>query len=76
VHYKLGNHVLARDQLRFAVSREPDNAVLQYHLAMIYKETKQIAEAQTALKKALSGPNNFPERKLAEAALKEIASSK
>src|SRR5262249_11049485 len=76
VHYKLRNYVLARDQLRFAVSKQPANAVFQYHLAMIYKETKQISEAQTALKKALSSPGDFKEKSLAQAALKEIASLK
>src|SRR5262249_8685695 len=72
VYYKLGNQVLARDQLRFAVSKQPDNAVYQYHLAMIYKETKQLSEAKNALKKALSSPTVFKEKPLAEAALKEI----
>jgi len=36
VYYKLGSHVLARNQLQFAVSKQPDNPVFQYHLAMIY----------------------------------------
>jgi tetratricopeptide (TPR) repeat protein len=76
IYYKLGNHVLARDQLKFAVSKEPNNAVYQYHLGMIYKETKQFAEAETALKKALSSPNNFKEKPLAEAALKDVVSIK
>lgn len=76
VYYKLGNHVLARDQLKFAVSREPDNAVFQYHLAMIFRQTKQINEAQTALRKAVNNPKAFKEKPLAEAALKEIANLK
>jgi Tfp pilus assembly protein PilF len=64
---------LARDQLQFAVSKQPDNPVFQYHLAMIYKETKQINEAQSALKKAVGSPKDFKEKSLAQAALKDIA---
>jgi predicted Zn-dependent protease len=73
VYYKLGNQVLARNQLQFAVSKQPDNAVFEYHLAMIYKETKQFSEAQNALRKALGSPKDFKEKSLAQAALKEIA---
>jgi len=73
VQYKLGRHVLARDQLQFAASKQPDNPVFQYHLALVYKETQQIREAETALRKALSSPRNFKERSLADAALKEIS---
>jgi tetratricopeptide (TPR) repeat protein len=76
VYYKLGNQVLARDQLRFAVTKEPDNAVFQYHLGMIYKQTKEIPEAQAALKKATSSPKDFKEKSLAKEALKEIATLK
>jgi tetratricopeptide (TPR) repeat protein len=76
VYYKLGNLLLARDQLQFATSHQPDNAVFQYHLAMIYKDNRQIAEAQTALKKALRSQQPFKEKPLAEAALKEITNLK
>ena len=47
---------------------------LFYHLAMIYKETKQINEAQSGLKKAVGSPKDFKEKSLAQASLKEIAS--
>ena len=76
VYYKMGSYVLARDQVRFAASKQPDNADFQYHLGMIYKQTKQMSEAQAALKKAVSGSKDSKEKSLAEAALKEIASSK
>src|SRR5262249_18286251 len=58
VHYKLGHYILARDQLEFAVSKQPDNPAFQYHLALIYKETKQIAQAQAALRTAIRSPND------------------
>ena len=76
VYYKLGSYLLARNQLEFAAGKQPDNAVYQYHLAMIYKETKQIPQAKSALNKALSSPKAFKERNLAQAALKEIAALK
>jgi len=73
VHHKLGAHAAARDQVQFAASKEPNNPVFQYHLAMIYKETNQISEAERALKAALRNPRNLKERTLATAALREIA---
>ncbi|TMA04543.1 MAG: tetratricopeptide repeat protein [Deltaproteobacteria bacterium] len=72
IHYKLGHHILARDQLQFAISKQPDNPEFLYHLALIYKETKQISEAEQALKKALGSKTDFKERNLAQSALDEI----
>jgi tetratricopeptide (TPR) repeat protein len=76
VYYKMGNYVLAREQVQFAAGKQPDNAIFQYHLGLIYKQTKQISEAQAALKKAVSSPKDFKEKSSAEAALKEIATSR
>jgi predicted Zn-dependent protease len=76
IQHKLGRNTLARDQLQFAVSKDPDNPVYQYHLALIYKELKQTREAEAALKKALKTSGKFKERPLAEAALKDMASLK
>jgi tetratricopeptide (TPR) repeat protein len=76
VYYKLGNHILARDQLLFAVSKLPENAVFQYHLAMIYKETKQYNEAQAALKKVIASPQEFKEKSLAQAALRQLTATR
>jgi tetratricopeptide (TPR) repeat protein len=72
VYFKLGNYLLARDQLQFAVGKQPDNAVFLYHLAMIYKGTRQIPEAQIALKKAINSPKEFKEKSLAQAELKDL----
>jgi tetratricopeptide (TPR) repeat protein len=72
VYYKLGNHILARDQLLFAISKEPANPVFQYHIGMIYKDSKQDREAEAALRKAVDSTNSFKEKPLAQAALKEI----
>ena len=76
VYYKLGNYVLAREQLRFALGKEPDNGIYQYHLGMIYKQLKQLSEAEAALRKAAGSPKDFKEKSLAQAALKEMASLK
>jgi Flp pilus assembly protein TadD len=73
VHHKLGRNVLARDQLRFAVGKEPENPIFQYHLGMIYIESKQIREAEAALKKAVASSASFKEKDLAAAALKNLS---
>ncbi len=52
VYYKLGNFPDARNELEFAVAKEPDNADFQYHLGMIYKKTGQNEKAREALQKA------------------------
>ncbi|HEY2382939.1 MAG TPA: tetratricopeptide repeat protein [Terriglobia bacterium] len=72
VQHTRGNNTIAREQLRFAVSKNPDNPVFQYHLAMVYKQDYQMKEAEAALRKALSNPRNFKERSLAADALKQI----
>ncbi len=73
VYYKLGNYLLARDQALFAVSKQPNDMVGQFHLGMIYKANKQLPEAQTALKKVAASTTDFKEKPLAQAALKEIS---
>ena len=73
VYYKTGSLVLARDQLRFAVSKEPENPVFLYHLGMIYWKNKQTDEAAQALKQTLSSNKTFKEKSLAEEGLKELA---
>ena len=72
VYYKLGNYSLARDQLQFALSKEPDNPIFQYHIGMIYTGNKQSREAAEALRKAVNNPKSFKEKPLAQAALKEV----
>jgi tetratricopeptide (TPR) repeat protein len=72
IYYKMGNYVLARDQLQFAVSKDPGNPILQYHLGMIYKANKQPSEAAAALKRAIGSTRNFGEKSLAQAALADI----
>jgi predicted Zn-dependent protease len=72
VYYKLGNYVLARDQVQFAAAKNPHHPVVEYHLAMIYLKTKQVSEAQRALEKALHSREDFKERAQVETALAEL----
>ena len=72
VYYKLGNYVLAREQARFAVSKQPGNSAFLYHLGLSYKGNHQIHDAIETLKKAASGPDS-KEKSLAQAALKDLA---
>ncbi len=76
VYYKLGRQVLARAQAEFAVSKQPSNGLWEYHLGMIYKQNNQTAEASTALKKAIASKDDFKEKSLADAALKDLSHSK
>jgi tetratricopeptide (TPR) repeat protein len=73
VYYKFGNYSLARDQVQFALSKEPNNPTFQYHLGMVYKALKQTREAAESLRKASNNPKDFKEKPLAQAALKEVA---
>jgi len=43
---------------------------------LIYKGTKQIPEAQIALKKAINSPKDFKEKSLAQAELKQLSTLK
>ena len=76
IYYKTKNYVLARNQLQFAATRQPDNPVIQYHLSMACWKSNRIDEAEKALKQALNSKKDFKERSLAEAALREIAKQK
>jgi tetratricopeptide (TPR) repeat protein len=73
VYYKFGNYALARDQMQFALSKDPENPTFQYHIGMVYKALKQTREAADALRKASNSPKDFKEKALAQAALKEVA---
>ena len=72
VYYKVGRLILARDAVQFAVSKQPNNPLFEYHLGAIYKANNQRAEAEAALKKALASPQEFKERSQADALLKDI----
>jgi Tfp pilus assembly protein PilF len=72
VYFKMGNFVLARNQLQFAAGKDPAKPQFQYHLGMIYKGNKQTEEARIALTKAVNSPAAFKEKSLAQASLKDL----
>jgi tetratricopeptide (TPR) repeat protein len=72
VYYKLGNLVLAKEQAEFATSKLPDHGVFQYHLGVIYRAANDRTRAKTAFEKAVASKENFKEKSLASAALKDI----
>jgi Flp pilus assembly protein TadD len=72
VYYKMGNYVLARNQLLFAAAKDPAKPQFQYHLGMIYKGNKQTEEARAALTKAANSTATFAEKSLAQAGLKDL----
>jgi tetratricopeptide (TPR) repeat protein len=73
IYYKLHDFTNARTALQFAVSRQPDNPLFQYHLGMILKSNTQIPEAVSALRKAVTSATAFKEKPLAQTALTEIS---
>jgi tetratricopeptide (TPR) repeat protein len=72
VYYRVGRMVLARDAVQFAVSKQPNNPLFEYHLGAIYKANNQRTEAEAALKKALASTTEFKERRQADDLLKDI----
>jgi tetratricopeptide (TPR) repeat protein len=74
IYYKLGNYVLAKDQALFAISKDSNNGLFQYHLGLIYKATNKTSDAEVALRKAIDSPNDFKDKRLADAALKDLRS--
>jgi predicted Zn-dependent protease len=52
VYYKKGVYASALDLLQDAVKKQPDNASIQYHLGMTYRQLNNKADAITHLKKA------------------------
>ncbi|HEY2382181.1 MAG TPA: tetratricopeptide repeat protein [Terriglobia bacterium] len=73
VYYKMGDYSNAREQFLFAVSKQGDNGTFLYHLAKTYEASYQIEDAARTMKKAVSSSGNFPEKALAQAAVKELS---
>jgi tetratricopeptide (TPR) repeat protein len=72
VYYKFGNLVLAREQAEFATSRVPARGSFQYHLGMIYRAAHDQTKAKVALEKAAASKEDFKEKSLANATLKDL----
>ena len=60
VYYKKGSYRAAIDALSDAVSKDPKNAAIQYHLGMAYLKSGDTAKAKTSLGEALKLSTSFP----------------
>lgn len=74
IHYRLKEYNMATPLLRSAVEKEPNMAILRYHLGMAYKaegnRDKAIKELEKAI--AVGKSQHFPENEEAEKALMEL----
>jgi tetratricopeptide (TPR) repeat protein len=71
-YYNKGIYGFARDLLKDAVTAEPNDAAMQYHLGMVYDKLRDKPDAVIHLKKALSLAPDSPVGKQATAALQGI----
>ena len=71
-YYQKGTYGFARDLLEEAVKTNPNNAVSQYHLGMVYVKQGDKTNAATHLKKAISLAPDSPEGKDAKTALQGL----
>jgi tetratricopeptide (TPR) repeat protein len=71
IYFKLDLIALAKSNAEFAVSKQPKNGEVQYHLGEIYRKNSEFAKAEAAFKKAISDPQ-FKQKDLAATALKDV----
>ena len=75
VYYLKGQYPNAISELQKAAALEPQNPVVQYHLAMAYYKNNQAMEARDFLNKALKIDNDFEGSDEAKKVLKELNKS-
>jgi tetratricopeptide (TPR) repeat protein len=71
-YYHKGTYTFARDLLEDAIKIEPANAMMQYHLGMVYSKLQDKNNATLHLKKAASLAPNSPAAKDARTALEGL----
>lgn len=71
-YYYKGTYAFARDLLEDAVKTNPNDAVMQYHLGMIYTKLNDKSDAAAHLKRAISLQPDSPAAKDAQKALGTI----
>ena len=59
IYYKKGLTSMAIDSLTASATKQPDNPVYNYHLALAYNQSGKKAEARKHLQKALASKKNF-----------------
>jgi len=72
VYYHQGDYQRALPIMRQAAQGAPEDPSIQYHLAMVYWETKDSQNAQRHLEKALDSEKPFSGRDQAEKLLQQI----
>jgi Flp pilus assembly protein TadD len=71
-YYYKGTYEFARDLLEEAVKAQPNNALMQYHLGMVYRKLSDKNGAQSHLKRAIALEPNSPTAKSAQVALNGV----
>jgi Flp pilus assembly protein TadD len=71
-YYSKGTYDSARALLEEAISTDPDNATMQYHLGMVYSKLSDKSRAVIHLRKAASLEPNSPTGKDARAVLQRL----
>lgn len=71
VHLQRGETDLAIAELEKAAEKDPDAAIIQYHLGLALKQVNRLEEARQMLERALMD-EAFPEREAARKALEEL----
>jgi tetratricopeptide (TPR) repeat protein len=74
IYYKKDLLGLAKAQAEFAVSRQSNNSVFQYHLGQIYRKCGNTPKAVAAFRKAASGAGATKEKDLAQEDAKALLS--
>jgi tetratricopeptide (TPR) repeat protein len=74
IYYKMGNYNRAQGLLDRALSKNPDDPMFNYHLAMVLYSLGQINEARKIIEKTLQTGEAFDGREKAEKLLDEIKS--
>ncbi len=72
VYYKLGDYENAIQHLIQVVEKAPKVNVFNYHLGMAYKMAGDKSQAKVYLDKSLANNQQFKQKNLAEAALKDL----
>jgi tetratricopeptide (TPR) repeat protein len=74
VHFKMGHHEEAVRLIRQAVSKAPEQPVLNYHLGMAYHRSGEFRAAREHLEKAIQAGKPFPGQREARSVLAGLTS--
>ncbi len=72
IHHQLNRPEAALDHLRRAAAASPANPTIWYHLGAVHHQAGNMADAKTALEKALALPTPFTSRQAAAELLEKV----